>query len=357
MAALSVIIPTFQRPDRLHRALASALGQTYRDLCVIVYDNASGDETAAVVARFVERDDRVTYVARERNIGAPENFARALSDVTTPYFAFLSDDDALFPRCYEICMDGFAQAPDALMSAASTIEMDELGRVRYAPLAQWPRDGVYRPPGSVLAMLDNRHPTWTSIVFKSDALAEVGGLDLAVGPPSDLDFELRIAARFPIVVVRTPSAVFSAHPESNTMRQDAAVADGMRVMADKLASDSRIPVQTRSLISTRLDRQIRFKLLETCVKALVRGDDDVARACRERLRSARGGRALGAFCGALIVACRRVSGVRGALQAAERARLSARARRAQASVRAYDLQNDLRWLESLAPKPKASPAV
>jgi glycosyltransferase involved in cell wall biosynthesis len=354
MASLSVLLPTFRRPLLLRRAIASALGQTYRDLVVIVFDNASGDETESVVAGFAARDGRVRYVRRERNIGGPENFARALDAVETTYFAFLSDDDALFPRCYEICLRGFAAAPDALLSAASTLEMDALGSVRFAPLGLWPRDGVYRPPESILRMLDNRHPTWTSVVFKREALALVGGLDLAVGSPSDLDFELRIAARFPIVIARTPCAVFSAHADSNTALQDAAVADGMLLMAQKLAADERIPAATRAAVGKRLARQIRFKLVEICVKALVRGDDEVARQAQRRLRSRGDSGWLSAICRLLVWACRVVPGARALLRAAERVRLEGRARRAAASVGGYDLRSDLSWLQSVAEGPEAS---
>jgi glycosyltransferase involved in cell wall biosynthesis len=353
MASLSVIVPTYRRPSLLRRAIASALGQTYRDLVVTVFDNASGDATESVVAGFAARDSRVRYVCRERNIGGPENFASALDGVETPYFAFLSDDDALFPRCYENCLRGFAAAPDALMSAASTLEMDAQGSVRFAPLGLWPRDGIYRPPESILLMLDNRHPTWTAVVFKREALSLVGGLDLAVGPPSDLDFELRIAARFPIVVDRTPSAVFSAHAESNTSRQDTTVADGMQLMADKLAADDRIPESTRAAVGMRLSRQIRFKLFEVCVKALVRRDDAVARQASERLRCRGDAGALHMTCSLLVGACRIVPGARALLRLAEGARLAARARRAAATVGAYDLRSDLRWLESVAGAPEA----
>jgi glycosyltransferase involved in cell wall biosynthesis len=353
MASLSVIVPTYRRPSLLRRAVASALGQTYRDLLVIVFDNASGDETESVVAGFASRDGRVRYVCRDRNIGGPENFARALDEVDTPYFAFLSDDDALFPHCYENCIRGFAAAPDALMSAASTLEMDASGSVRFAPLGLWPRDGVYRPPESILRMLDNRHPTWTSVVFKREALSLVAGLDLAVGPPSDLDFELRIAARFPIVIDRTPSAVFSAHAASNTARQDAAVADGMLLMAEKLAADERIPATTRAAVGARLARQIRFKFFEVCVKALVRGDDEVAREALARMRTRGDAGALSLICNLLVGACRTIPGFRALLRSAERARLAARARRAAATIGGYDLRSDLRWLESVADEPEA----
>lgn len=354
MAALTVIVPTFRRPELLRRAVASALAQTFRDLAVVVYDNASGDETEDVVAGFARRDGRVAYVRRERNIGGPENFVRALDDVTSEYFAFLSDDDALFPRCYEVCMRGFARAPEAMMSAGSTVEVDSAGRVRFAPLALWPRDGVYRPPESVLEMLDNRHPTWTSVVFKSDAVRVVGGLDPGVGLPGDLDLELRIAARFPIAIDRTPCAAFFAHGESNTSRQDVAVADGMTVMASKLAADSAIPSKTREAVSLRLARQIRFKLFEICVKALVRGDDDVAQQSRERLGLDPHARMLSALCGAAIFSCRYIPGARSLLRTAESVRLRARSRRAASALHGYDVNADLRLLEAVYQEAKAS---
>jgi glycosyltransferase involved in cell wall biosynthesis len=49
-------ICTYRRPKMLRRAIESVLNQTYQDFRICIYDNNSGDDTAAVAAEFVEKD-------------------------------------------------------------------------------------------------------------------------------------------------------------------------------------------------------------------------------------------------------------------------------------------------------------
>ena len=94
-AQITTVIPTYGRPRLLARAIRSVLYQSYPHFEVHVYDNASGDETREVVSQFALRDSRVKYHVHPRNIGMMENFAFGISDVETPFFSILSDDDFL----------------------------------------------------------------------------------------------------------------------------------------------------------------------------------------------------------------------------------------------------------------------
>ena len=67
---ITTIIPTYRRPKLLRRAIMSVLNQTSPHFQICVYDNASGDETAAVVAEFSKNDPRVKYHCHTENIGA-----------------------------------------------------------------------------------------------------------------------------------------------------------------------------------------------------------------------------------------------------------------------------------------------
>ena len=58
---ITTIIPTYRRPKLLRRAILSVLNQTYTNIQVCVFDNASGDETALVVAELARMDNRVKY--------------------------------------------------------------------------------------------------------------------------------------------------------------------------------------------------------------------------------------------------------------------------------------------------------
>lgn len=59
---VSVVVPTYKRTAMLREALGSVLGQTLRDLEVIVCDNADDPETREVVASFDDDRDRKSVV-------------------------------------------------------------------------------------------------------------------------------------------------------------------------------------------------------------------------------------------------------------------------------------------------------
>ena len=90
---ISVVVPTYNRAGLIGRAIQSVLNQTYRNLELIVVDDASTDATEKVVKQFLRRDARVRYVKHsinKRQSGA-ENTGIKIS--TGEYLAFLDDDD------------------------------------------------------------------------------------------------------------------------------------------------------------------------------------------------------------------------------------------------------------------------
>src|ERR1017187_8035333 len=248
---ITTLIPTYQRARLLGRAIRSALGQTYPHLQVCVYDNASGDDTRETVRQLSSADPRVRYFCHAANIGAQKNFIEAMKRVDTPFFSILSDDDILLPRFYETAMEGFNSYPEAILSATATLKMDEAGRILNAPLLKW-KPGLYQPPDGFLSMLDKMHPDWTSVVFRQEVLREAGGLDEETRAPSDLDYMLRIAARFPIVVSNELGAIFVVHAKGYSSTPKVFTGPGFLKMIQNQTEDERIPIQARAHAKTVL---------------------------------------------------------------------------------------------------------
>src|SRR4051794_35131142 len=90
---VSIVMPTYRRPAYLREALASAVGQTYSNLQIIVRDNASGDETPDVVRSFP--DDRIEFLQAEKTGSGWENGSECLKRVRGEYLFPLCDDDRI----------------------------------------------------------------------------------------------------------------------------------------------------------------------------------------------------------------------------------------------------------------------
>ncbi len=88
---VSVIIPTYNRPEYLKQAIASAVNQTYRNIEIIVSDNCSSENTLEIVASF--DDSRIRFWQQPQNIGMFANQIHAFKMARGKYVASLHDDD------------------------------------------------------------------------------------------------------------------------------------------------------------------------------------------------------------------------------------------------------------------------
>lgn len=333
MAAITTVIPTYQRAQMLRRALHSVLQQTEPDFEVWVYDNCSHDDTEKVVAEVMQRDSRVHYHRHERNIGAVGNFVSGMRQVRTPYFSFLSDDDVLFPEFFATALHGFERHPEAVASICSTLEFTAAGDFVYAPLSRWRRDGLYVPPDGAFAMLFNRHPTWTGMLFRREAIERLGLIDPETGVVCDLDYELRLAARYPIVVDFRPCAAYTSHPATRSSQEDASVIPGYQKMIANVVTDPALATQTQNKLGSRLQSQMCLKLVEIAGKGLVRGRESNTREAAALLRQWPSWWAVAAAFSMLAALCESFPPARRLLQRAERWRLQRRARTSLVSAR------------------------
>ncbi|MEU1881987.1 CDP-glycerol glycerophosphotransferase family protein [Streptosporangium sp. NPDC020072] len=95
----SVIVITYNDSARLPRAVRSALGQSLRNIEVIISDDGSTDGTESVARALRREDRRVRYLRRDVNsggCGAPRNDGVAAA--RAPYVMFLDSDDELPPH-------------------------------------------------------------------------------------------------------------------------------------------------------------------------------------------------------------------------------------------------------------------
>ena len=96
MPRVSVVITVFDGEAHVRAAIASVLGQTYRDLELIVVDDASRDGTLQVIESF--RDPRLVVLESRKNSGPFAAANRALARATGELVARLDADDVALPH-------------------------------------------------------------------------------------------------------------------------------------------------------------------------------------------------------------------------------------------------------------------
>ncbi|MBX9780741.1 MAG: glycosyltransferase family 2 protein [Chitinophagaceae bacterium] len=93
---ITVVIPTYNRPQFLKKAIEKVLLQSYQNFTIFISDNASGLETEQVVTSF--KDSRIIFHSHEVNIGMQANWRFCLESAPGDYIAFLEDDNYFNPN-------------------------------------------------------------------------------------------------------------------------------------------------------------------------------------------------------------------------------------------------------------------
>jgi glycosyltransferase involved in cell wall biosynthesis len=218
MPKVSIIIPTCNRPQLLPRAVESARAAG-TDVEIIVVDDASQDETAAVCARL----SGIKYIRLERNQGVAGARNVGILASSAEFVAFLDDDDLRLSGSLDWQLAQLAAAPGAGFVCGAMLIADQ----NYRPTGE-----VSTPPemdGDVFwQLLELDFPVMPlSLVIRKHCFLSVGLLNRRIPGIDDWDILVRIAELFPVITGAEPVGIY---------RQPAPCSgQGSSVQSDQLA--------------------------------------------------------------------------------------------------------------------------
>lgn len=100
---VSVVMPVYNAAGYLERSVRSVLEQTDGDLELICFNDASTDDSSAILHRFAETDLRVRVIDSAVNVKQGGGRNRAMAAARGRYILFLDADDWLRPDAVELC--------------------------------------------------------------------------------------------------------------------------------------------------------------------------------------------------------------------------------------------------------------
>jgi len=131
---VSVLVPTYNYARFLPQALQSVLAQDYPALEILVSDDGSTDDSAAVLRDLAQCDPRVRVVIQPRNLGAAPHWNWCLREARGDYVKFLFGDDAFNSRhAISRLVELLEEHPSAVLATSARRVMDESSR----PLDLW----------------------------------------------------------------------------------------------------------------------------------------------------------------------------------------------------------------------------
>ena len=199
MPRASIIIPTFNRPHLLPRAVQSARAAG-KDVEIIVVDDASVDETSAVCGKFAG----IKYIRLERNQGVAGARNAGIFASRSDYIAFLDDDDLRLPGSIDLQSDALDVNTDVGFVCGAMLMANQdysLTGERSAPPAG-KGDRFWE-----LLQLD--FPVMPlCVLIRKECFARVGLLNSRLRGIDDWDILVRIAELYPAMVLEDAVGIY-----------------------------------------------------------------------------------------------------------------------------------------------------
>jgi glycosyltransferase involved in cell wall biosynthesis len=195
-------VPVYNQARHVGEALESILGQTHRDLGVVVIDDASVDETAAVAAGYAARDPRLVLRRNATRLGYIDN-ARQTFDVGqevfsgAEYFAWGSDHDVWHPRWVEALVREMDRHPQVVLAYPRALRIDLSGETLSTHNWRFETMGVADPLRRLdLACRNMWAGNMVYGLMRASALREAGVLRHHLLPDRLLIAELALLGQF-----------------------------------------------------------------------------------------------------------------------------------------------------------------
>jgi len=200
---ISIVIPTFRRPDLLKEAIASALMQKSNNLYeVVVVDNESAPDFAIQINEVINslNAPNLKLYRNEKNVGMFGNWNRCIELAEGEWITILNDDDLLLPD--------FIVAFESIIKSKRNPNLIQFGyflldkRISGAdPLAeinasQKNEDAFANKINPSLYFWGNNRAGSLGIVFKKELAFKIGGFDENDYPASDLYFLVKYIMQF-----------------------------------------------------------------------------------------------------------------------------------------------------------------
>lgn len=204
---VSVIIPTYNCAHFLGQAIESVLEQTFMDYEIIVVDDGSTDDTAAVLDQFRDQVRHVSQ-ANQGNAGARNT---GIAMARGQWLAFLDADDLWAPRKLERQLIDLISSPGARVGFVRALKFFESGD--FEPMPADPAEGelwdklvFYQPFGS----------SHSGMLAHQSCFGTVGRFDEDLRLSVDWDLFIRLAERYKIRVLQEFSVYHRQHASNTT---------------------------------------------------------------------------------------------------------------------------------------------
>jgi len=230
---ISIVIPTYNRVHYIGQAIASVVAQTYSHWEIIVVDDGSTDDTAALIQTLAQRHTGTTsirYLTTDKPASGPSHARNiGIAAAQGAFVMFLDSDDVYYPDALETLYQAHLAHPDKGVIQGFYSSVDEaLNPIRTQGLDLIPtQEGGYRLPyGDTINWMTfirgELFCSLTTCLFKRTLLTETGPLNENLTHWEDFEYFMRVFQTQPDSILPVPLYIVKyRHQQQSTSRSPA----------------------------------------------------------------------------------------------------------------------------------------
>ena len=204
---VSIVLPTHNGSAFLQASLESCIEQTYANWELIVVDDASTDETPAVIQRFVERDARIRTIRHPQNIRLPGALNSGFAVARGEYLTWTSDDNKYRPHALAEMVQFLEEHPDTGMVYA---DYSIIGKNDELICAIQVRAIKYLPEANFVG---------GCFMYRRSVADTIGEYSSDLFLAEDWDYWLRVSSRFHVAPLHRDLYLYRKHDGSLTAQR------------------------------------------------------------------------------------------------------------------------------------------
>ncbi len=209
--ATTVLLPCYNHAALLPLTVESLLHQTLSTFDSILIDDCSTDGTPALLERLAAQlavKGRVTVLTHDVNLGQAATLNSAVSLADSDLVSVVNDDDWLTPTALEAAVGAHGQQNIALVGCSSRWFSGDGLPPEVSSVGHHPARRLTPRQVRGFRQVNDLNMTHSGMTFRRSAWAAVGGYRSDPGtrivPFSDRDFQLRVAALYPVALIDAP---------------------------------------------------------------------------------------------------------------------------------------------------------
>ena len=194
MPLVSVLMTAYNRQNYISEAVESVLSSTYKNFELIIVDDCSSDNTAAIAKDFEKKDNRVMVYVNEKNLGDYANRNKAASFAKGKYLKYLDSDDYMYPHSLEIMVEYMQAHADVALAFCDHVIQDD---ATIYPIKYFPDEAykIHFLKGGLF------HAGPGGTILSREKFDEEGGF-AETRFLSDTDLIMRLALKHPILKIQ-----------------------------------------------------------------------------------------------------------------------------------------------------------